>query len=67
MSVPRLGSDPIPADLDELEARLRHDLVCLKHPPANWVPERSRDGSKVVVGSTSSHKGGGTVKGKNPY
>ncbi|TVQ38813.1 MAG: NAD(P)/FAD-dependent oxidoreductase [Geminicoccaceae bacterium] len=34
-----LGYPPADAaGLDALEARLAHDLACLNHPPANWVP-----------------------------
>jgi FAD-dependent urate hydroxylase len=41
-------SEPIPEGLAALEARVRHDLACLNHPPANWVPPRQRGASKVV-------------------
>jgi cation diffusion facilitator CzcD-associated flavoprotein CzcO len=34
--------------LAALEARLRHDLACLNHPPANWVPARRHPGREVT-------------------
>ena len=31
--------DPLPGSLAQLEARLRHGLARLNHPPASWTPE----------------------------
>ena len=35
-------------NLAALEARVQHDLACLNHPPANWVPPRRHGAAQVT-------------------